>query len=160
MQISPPQSGNNNRGPADKINMYVNTPRGCIKGQRCLYRHETPEEKLASALEESNIVIKKQLQSAAVIAKEKRIAKDNPYLGQIIQAERAKVQRQERDYAKSGNAGSQEDSDTDANIDFHLIIEAITSWKRKWANGRTYIMHDWDDRVVDTQSTVFVEVFD
>ena len=140
--------------------MYFNTPQGCIKGKRCHYRHETPERKPAPALEELNIATAKQLQYAAVIAKEKRIAKDDPFLWQIVQAEWARVLRQERDHTKSSNAGSREDPDTDANIGFPLIIEAIASRQREWINRRTYTGPDWDDRVVDTQSTVFVEVID
>lgn len=79
---------------------YFNTSRGCIKGQRCLDRHGNPERRPAPALEELNIVTVKQPQSATVFAKEKRVAKDDPNLWQIIQPERARVLRQEEDCEK------------------------------------------------------------
>lgn len=70
------------------------------------------------------------------------------------------MQGQEREYAKSSNTGSQEDPNIDANIDFPLVIEAIASWQRKWPNGRTRSRHDWNDWIVDTQPTAFVEIID
>ena len=95
-----------------------------------------------------------------IIAKEKRIAKDDPCLWQIIQAERARVLRQEEENTKSSNAGSRENPNTDAGIGFPLITEAIASRQREWANSGTYIGLDRDDRVVNTQSAAFVEVID
>lgn len=95
-----------------------------------------------------------------IIAKEKRIAKDDPYLWQIIQVERARVLRQEEDNTKSSDAGSRENPNTDAGIDFSLITEAAASRQREWANSGTYIGLDRDDRVANTQSAAFVEVID